>query len=175
VFDEMKQLHFCMTFVPKHWHSLTKEQKSQVLEAHLYIKQKSDGTINGRAIKGGSKQWDYISQEDASSPMAATELVLLTAVIAAKEHRDVAVVDIPNAFIQTRVEREEDKVIIQVRGYHVDVLCRIDPSYKMFMTTNKQEGGETAVGAVQECNLWHPHCELAFLQRVRQDFEAEQI
>jgi hypothetical protein len=42
------------------------------------------------------------------------ESVLLTAVIAAKERCDVAVVDIPNAFIQTRVEREEDMVIIRV-------------------------------------------------------------
>jgi hypothetical protein len=28
VFNEMKQLHFHKTFVPKHWHSLTKEQKA---------------------------------------------------------------------------------------------------------------------------------------------------
>jgi hypothetical protein len=56
--------------------------------------------------------------------MAAMELVLLTAVVAVKEHHNVAVVDIPSAFMQTRVEHKEDKVIIQVRGWLVDVLAR---------------------------------------------------
>ena len=36
------------------------------------------------------------------------------------------------------MEREEDKVIIRVRGYLVDVFCRIDPNYKKFVTTNKK-------------------------------------
>ena len=53
------------------------------------------------AVAGGNKEWDYISKEDASSPMASMESVLLTAVIVAKERHDVAVVDITNAFIQT--------------------------------------------------------------------------
>ena len=138
VFDEMKQLHVRRTFVPKHWHQLKKEQRARVLEAHLFLKQKTDGTIKGRAVAGGNKQRDYISKEDSSSPTVATESVLLTAVIAAEERRDTVVVDIPNAFIQTRVEREEDKVIIRVRGYLVDVLCKIDPNYKKFVTTNKK-------------------------------------
>ena len=138
VFNEMKQLHIRKTFVPKQWHQLIKEQRAQVLEVHLFLKQKSDRTIKGRAVAGENKPRDYILKEDASSPTVATESVLLTAVIAAKEHRDVAVVDIPNAFIQTRVEHEEDKAIIRVRGYLVDVLCKIDQNYKKFMTTNKK-------------------------------------
>ena len=73
VFDEMKQLHFRKTFVPKHWHQLTKEQRAQVLEVHLFLKQKSDGMIKGRAVAGGNKQRDYISKEDASSLTVATE------------------------------------------------------------------------------------------------------
>ena len=94
--------------------------------------------IKGRVVAGGSKPRDYILKEDVSLPTAATELVQLTTVIAAKEHCDVAVVAIPNDFIQTRVEREEDKVIIQVRGYLVDVLCQIDPNYKKYVTVNKK-------------------------------------
>jgi hypothetical protein len=52
-------------------------------------------------VAGGNKQRDYISKEDASSPTVATEAVLLSCIIDAKEGRDVAVIDIPNAFIQT--------------------------------------------------------------------------
>jgi hypothetical protein len=72
--------------------------------------------IKGRTVAGGNKQWDYISREDVRSPIAATELLLLTAVIAAEEHHDVAVVDIPNAFIQTRLECKEDKVISKCKA-----------------------------------------------------------
>ena len=135
---EMKQLHFRNTFEPLHWHDITAEDKAKVLESHLFLKKKSNGTIKGRAVAGGNKQRDFITKEDASSPTVATESVLLMSVIAAEEGRDVAIIDIPNAFIQTRVEREEDMVIIQVRGYLVDVLCEIDPNYKKFVTYNKK-------------------------------------
>jgi hypothetical protein len=42
-----------------------------------------------------------ISKEDASSPTIATEAVLLSCIINAEEGRDVTVINIPNAFIQT--------------------------------------------------------------------------
>jgi hypothetical protein len=57
-------------------------------------------------VAGGNKQRDYISKEDASSPTITTEAVLLLCIINAKEERDVAVIDIPNTFIQTQVEDE---------------------------------------------------------------------
>jgi hypothetical protein len=55
-----------------------------------------------------------------------------------EECRDVAMVVIPSTFIQTRVEHEVDKVIIQVQGYLVDVICKIDPNAKKFVTVNKK-------------------------------------
>jgi hypothetical protein len=69
----------------------------------MFLKQKWDGKIKGRTVAGGNKQQDYISKEDASSPTVARESVLLSCIIDAEEERDVAVVDILNAFIQTRV------------------------------------------------------------------------
>jgi hypothetical protein len=53
--------------------------------------------------------------------------VLLTCIIDAEERRDVAVVDIPNAFIQTRIEDEKDMAIIKIRGILVDMLLDIAP------------------------------------------------
>jgi hypothetical protein len=79
-------------------------------------------------VAGGNKQRDYISREDASSPTVTTESVLLTCILDAKEERDVAVIDIPNAFIQTRVEDEKDMTIIKIRGTLVDMLIHIAPT-----------------------------------------------
>jgi hypothetical protein len=67
----------------------------------MFLKEKRDGSLKGRTVAGGNKQRDYISKEDASSPTIATEAVLLSCIIDAKEGRDVAVINIPNAFIQT--------------------------------------------------------------------------
>jgi hypothetical protein len=103
----MYQLHMRETFEPLVWEDLTTEQKKQTLESHLFLKMKRDGTIKGRTVAGGNKQRHYIHKEDATSPTVATESVLLTAIIDAFEQRDVAVVDIPNAFIQTRIDKED--------------------------------------------------------------------
>ena len=57
----------------------------------------------------------------------STEAVLLSCIIDDEEERDVAVIDIPNAFIQKRVENEKYMVYIRVRGVLVDLLIEIAP------------------------------------------------
>jgi hypothetical protein len=70
--SEMKQLHFRNTFKPKHWREPSQVQRHTILESHMFLKQKRDGKIKGRTVAGGSKQRDYISKEDASSPTITT-------------------------------------------------------------------------------------------------------
>jgi len=41
-----------------------------------------------------------------SSPTVMTELTMITSIIEGQENRDVKTCDIPNAFIQTEVERQ---------------------------------------------------------------------
>jgi hypothetical protein len=138
VHSEMKQLHFRDTFEPKHWKDLNETQRKSVLESHMFLKEKRDGKIKGQTVAGGNKQRDHISKEDASSPTVATEAVLLTCIIDAEDGRDVAVVDIPNAFIQTKIENESDMAIIKLRGILVDMLLDIAPNtYQPFVTTSK--------------------------------------
>ena len=135
----MKQLHFRNTFKPMHWGELTATQRQMVLESHMFLKEKRDGKIKGRTVAGGNKQRDYISKEDASSPTVSTESVLLSCIIDAEEKRDVAVIDIPNAFVQTRVEEEKDMAIIKLRGVLVDILVALAPDvYKSYTTTDKK-------------------------------------
>jgi hypothetical protein len=74
--SEMKQLQFRNTFKPKHWRELSQVQRQTVLESHMFLKHKRDGKIKGINVAGGNNQRDYISKEDASSPMVATELMI---------------------------------------------------------------------------------------------------
>jgi hypothetical protein len=135
----MKQLHFWNTFKPKHWNELSKTQHQMVLESHMFLKEKQDGSLKGRTMAGRNKQWDYISKEDASLPTVSTEAILLLCIIDAEEERDVAVIDIPNAFIQTWVEDKEDIVIIKIHGVLVNILIQIiSDIYKFYVMTDKK-------------------------------------
>jgi hypothetical protein len=49
------------------------------------------------------------------------------------------VIDIPNAFIQTRIEDENDMTIIKIRGILVNMLLEIAPDvYRDFVMTDKK-------------------------------------
>ena len=51
----------------------------------------------------------------------------MTSIVDALEGRDVAVIDIPNAFIQTRVYDAKDCVIVRITGVIVDWLVKVAP------------------------------------------------
>ena len=138
-YSEMKQLHFRDTFRPMHCRKLSKKQKQMILESHMFLKLKRCGKIKGRTVAGGNKQRDCMSKEDASLPTVMTEAVLLSCIIDATEGRDVAVIDVPSAFIQTRVEKEDDMAIIKLRGVLVDILLEIAPGvYDPYVTVDKK-------------------------------------
>jgi hypothetical protein len=137
--SKMKQSHIRNTFKPKHWRELSQVHRQTVLESHMFLKQNRDGNIKGRTIACGNTQCDYISKEDASSPTIAMEAVLLSCIIDAEEGRDAAVVEIPNAFVQTRVENEKDMAFIKISGVLVDILVEIAPDvYKPYVSREKK-------------------------------------
>jgi hypothetical protein len=122
-----------------HWQDLTHAQRKSIMESHMFLKEKRTGEIKGRTVAGGNKQRDFISKEEASSPTVATESVLLTCIIDAEERRDVAVVDIQNTFIQTRIEDEKDMAIIKIRGILLDMLLDLAPdAYTPYETVDKK-------------------------------------
>jgi len=136
---EAKQLHWRNSFKPVHWKEIDEEKRDQILESHVFVKKKRSGEIKARKVAGGNKQRDFISKESASSPTVSTNSVLLTSIVDAKEDRDVAIIDIPNAFIQTMVEDDRDRVIMRIRGHMVDVLVKVAPTvYGPYVSTDKQ-------------------------------------
>ena len=91
-------------------------------------------------VAGGNKQRGTIDKEDAASPTAALESVLLTSRIDAAEERDVVVIDIPNAFIQNRINNDEDKVVLRLRGKLANLLIKTAPEiYHKHITINRKD------------------------------------
>ena len=66
-------------------------------------------------------------KEDASSPMVSSEAVMLTCIVDANENREVVIVDIPNAFVQTVVEDKKDRAFICICGPLVNILVSTAP------------------------------------------------
>ena len=39
---------------------LTEKERKDMLESHMFLKQKRDGNVKGRHVAGGNKQRDFI-------------------------------------------------------------------------------------------------------------------
>ena len=103
----------------------------------MFLKQKWTGQIKGRGCADGRKQRRHTPKDDASSPMVATESVLLSCVIDAKERRDVATVDILGAFMQGD---QDETVHMRLEGTLAKLLTKCDPKlYRQYVVTENNK------------------------------------
>lgn len=137
---EMKQLHDRKVMQVKHPTELTSQQKKEALAYLMFLKRKRGGMIKGRGCADGRKQRAYTAKEDAASPTVATEAVFLTAVIDAMEGREVAVFDVPGAFMQADMD---ELVHVRFTGKMVELLLEIDED--MYAPCVVMERGEKAM------------------------------
>ena len=73
-----------------------------------------------------------IEPKDATSPTVLTEAVMFTATIDALEVRDVAVVDIPGAYLSAYMDNQ---VHVVFRGTLADMMVVYDPAlYRPFLS-----------------------------------------
>jgi hypothetical protein len=106
----------------------------------MFLKRKRCGKIKGRGCADGQKQRAYTAREDAASPTVATESIFLTMVIDALEGRDVAVLDVPGAFMQVDMN---ELVHVWFTGKMVDLVMEIDQN--MYGPCVVKEGKETVM------------------------------
>jgi hypothetical protein len=96
----------------------------------MLLTEKRDGTCKARAVYNGKPTRAWHDKEDSASPTASLESIYLTAIIDAKEGRDVMSCDIPNAFIQAQMPKLEDggeRVIMKLSGLLLDLLVELAP------------------------------------------------
>ena len=124
---ELSQLHNRKVFKPVKLSELTQKEKQRAMSSLIFLTEKRDGTIKARACSNGSTQRSYINKQEAASPTVSTEALLTTAVIDAKQNRDVITLDIPNAFVQTPMPKSEQRVIMRINGLLVEYLDELFP------------------------------------------------
>ena len=59
-----------------------------------------------------------------------------TLLIDAKEDRDVAIFDVPGAYLQAEMPAEK-KLLMVFRGEFVDIMCEVNTEYKKYVTTDR--------------------------------------
>ena len=80
------------------------------------------------------------SKEDKASPTVATEALLLTSMIDSIEGRDVMSADIPNAFIQAKLEKKsgDERIIMKITGKLVEWLVKLSPeTYQSYVVEER--------------------------------------
>ena len=96
----------------------------------IFVTEKRDGRIKARTVANGSIQRIHVDKGEASSPTVMLESVFLSAILDAKERRHVAVIDVPNAFIQTenvKLKEHHQRDIVKVKGRLADMLVELAP------------------------------------------------
>ena len=81
------------------------DERAKTLKYLMYLKEKRNGDVKGRGCADRLSQRLYTNKIDTASPNATLAGLIITCVIDAHEKCDVATVDIPGAFLQTKMPR----------------------------------------------------------------------
>ena len=139
--EEMKQLHDLHVLQATPWDELTFQERKQALRSLIFLKQKRCGRIKARTCADGRPQRLLYEKIDATSPTVKTESVILTSVIDAMEGRDVAVCDIPGAFLRAFLDED---VYMVMEGVLADIMIQIAPDV-YGPTATKNNKGRTVI------------------------------
>jgi hypothetical protein len=138
---EMDQLHRRNCFTPIDVATMTDEERRKSVDALMFLGQKRDKSIKGRMVYNGKPTREWLSRDDSTSPTAALESIMLTAIVDAKEGRDVMSCDIPNAFIQSELPEVavgDERVIMKITGVLVNLLVNLSPEvYGPYVVSDK--------------------------------------
>jgi hypothetical protein len=112
------------TFAPVNEGDLTAKQKKSALESLMFLNEKRDGSIKGRSCADGRKQREGSTKSYATSPTVVLKSVLITATIDAFEKREVAIVDVPGAYLTADMDEE---VFMCLRGKLAELMVKTAP------------------------------------------------
>jgi hypothetical protein len=100
----------------------------------MNIVKKLGGQVHAHAIADGSKERHQpgYKKEDGASPTIVMDSIMITATIHAHKHRDIAMVDIPGAFLHTYNDKD---TFMLLRERLTEPMVQVDPAlYRKYVT-----------------------------------------
>ena len=126
LFKEYKQFYDMDVFERVKVDDLPQIAKNKALNAINLIKEKGNGDIKGRTCANGKMQEKYLNKEETSSPTVAVESLFMSLCIDSHEKRDVAIFDVPGAYLNAYMP--DDKfLLIKFDSKFVDIMCEVNP------------------------------------------------
>ena len=159
-FKEIKSLVENGTFegiLPK---NLTKTQKKKIIRSFVILKENFNAEgdlekLKARLVANGA-QMDPTTFADVSSPTVSLTFLLMMVVIAARERRTVATMDIGSAFVKASMDGE-DEVLVHLDQLTSALLIKIDPSFQKFLNDKSEmtvKLKKALYGCLQSAKLW---------------------
>jgi hypothetical protein len=90
------------------------QEKKRAMESLIFLTQMRNNTIKACSCVNNSMQRSYIPKDKATSPMMATEAIIITSVIEAKQGYNVIMLDVPNVFIQMPIPENKEKISMKI-------------------------------------------------------------
>ena len=152
-------------FIPVNPRHLSYDEMKRIIPSFLFLKEKFDPNGNfeklkSRLVAGGHMQnKSEYEVSETSSPCVATQSVLITAAIAAKERRHVVTADIGVAYLNANMP-EDKKILMRLSRDHSEMLCWLKPEYRIFMRddgTMIVKLSKALYGCVESAKLWYDH------------------
>jgi hypothetical protein len=168
IYSEVNNMHRLNVFTPVNINSLSHVQLRSVIPSSIFCKKKYDPNghfikLKTRLVAGGHRQNRSIL-EDWSSPTVATTSIFATAIIAAREKRCVATMDIGAAYLNA--DMTGPPMYMRLGKLPTVKFCNQHPGYERLvrdgMLTVKLN--KALYGCVQSGKLWYDH----FTRRMRQ-------
>ncbi len=134
---ELTQLHNYINFHPVHASSLSPEDHQKALSSLMKVIKKRDGRVRTHACVDGSKERlePGYKKEEGTSPMVATDSILISATIDAHKGCDVTTIDIPGAFLNAYNDKD---TIMLPKGCLAKLMVQVDPQlYRKYIIHNK--------------------------------------
>ena len=80
---------------------------------------------------------------------------MLTLIIDAYEGRDIAVYDVPGAFLQSVIPKDK-KLLMIICGNFVNILCEVKPECKYYVRIDKKGRVFQAIyGCIKSALMWY--------------------
>jgi hypothetical protein len=100
----------------------------------MFLTEKRSGEIKARGCADGSKQCQHIAKDEATAPTVSSDAIFIKGIIFAHERRDVAICDIPGAFLQAD---NPDYVLMHLDSILAELMVTIAPNiHQKYITTN---------------------------------------
>ena len=163
---EIRQVLDTEALLPTHTPSVSWRERKEALQCKLFLEEKRGGRIKGRIVGGtGASSQDKSKYQDLSSPTVRFETVALLLKSAATTGMQVAVADIPGAYLHAKFQdmttegAADNKRYIVAKGMLAKMMGAVDAECARCM--DKDTGdlylqlNKALYGLIEAAKLWY--------------------